>query len=437
MHETASAISPFDLAAILVVASAVLGTLNHHVFKLPHVIGLTVMGAVAAIGLLLANQFIPAVTLDDTVSRLLEQMNFTDTLLQGMLSFLLFAGALHVDLDRLRADWVPVLLLSTVGVIVSTLVVGGITWGLGGLLGLDIAPIWYFVFGALIAPTDPVSVLGVLKEERVDEGLQASVAGESLFNDGVGIVVFTILLGAALTGQDFSIAEGTRLFVMEAGGGILIGLVAGFLGYRAMRSMDEYALEVTISLAVVMGGYALCHFLHVSGPLAMAVAGLLIGNHGVTYAMSDVTRDYVLKFWEVVDELLNSVLFLLIGLEMIALVPGVPHALLALAAIPITLLARAVAVTVSTRLVPGARPKAAGAWSVLWWGGLRGGISIALALSLPEGPVRDLLLAATFGAVLFSVLVQRATLGKLIERGKVRRGEASGEKGGEAPAGLH
>ena len=419
MHETSAALTAFDFAAILVVAAALLGWFNHHFLKLPHVIGLTVMGAIGAIGLLLANAFIPAVTLDDTVARLLERLNFTDTLLDGMLSFLLFAGALHVDLDRLRADWLPVLLLSTVGVIVSTVLVGVAMWGVGSLMGLPVTPIWYFVFGALIAPTDPVSVLGVLKEENVPASLQATVAGESLFNDGVGIVVFTILLGAAVTGQDFSFADGARLFAIEAGGGILVGLVAGWLGFRAMRSMDEYALEVTITLAVVMGGYALCSALHISGPLAMAVAGLLIGNHGVTYAMSDVTRDYVIKFWEIVDELLNSVLFLLIGLEMIALVPGVPHVWLGLAAIPLTLAARAVAVSVSTRVVPAARPREPGSWGVLWWGGLRGGISIALALSLPAGPTRDLLLAATFAAVLFSVLVQRATLGRLIERGKM------------------
>jgi CPA1 family monovalent cation:H+ antiporter len=423
MHDPSAALTAFDFAAVLVVAAAVLGWFNHHFLRLPHVIGLTVMGAVGAIGLLLANAFIPAVTLDDTVADLLERLNFTDTLLQGMLSFLLFAGALHVDLDRLRASWLPVLLLSTVGVIVSTVLVGAAMWGIGALMDLPIAPIWYFVFGALIAPTDPVSVLGVLREENVPEGLQATVAGESLFNDGVGIVVFTILLGAALTGQNFSLSDGARLFAIEAGGGVLIGLAAGWLGYRAMRSMDEYALEVTITLAVVMGGYALCSALHVSGPLAMAVAGLLIGNHGVTYAMSDVTRDYVVKFWEIVDELLNSVLFLLIGLEMIALVPGIPHVWLGLAAIPITLAARAAAVSLSTRAVPSARPREPGSWGVLWWGGLRGGISIALALSLPAGPTRDLLLAATFAAVLFSVLIQRATLGRLIERSKVPQGE--------------
>ncbi len=415
MHETATTISAFQMAAILVVAAAFLGWLNHHFIRLPHVIGLTVMGALAAIGMMVANFFIPGITLDDTVAQLLEEMNFTDTLLQGMLSFLLFAGALHVDLDRLKSAWLPVLLLSTLGVIISTLVVGLAAWALGEALGLPFAPIWYFVFGALISPTDPVSVLGVLKEEAVPASLQSAVAGESLFNDGVGIVVFLILLGAAATGTDFSIIEGARLFALEAGGGILVGLAFGWIGYRALASMDEYTLEVLISLAIVMGGYALCSALHISGPLAMAVAGLLIGNHGVTYAMSDVTRDYLIKFWELVDELLNSVLFLLIGLEMIALIPGVDELVFALLAIPITLAARAIAVGSATKLIPAARLSEKGASRVLWWGGLRGGISIALALSLPPGNTRNILLAATFGAVLFSVLVQRATLGKLIE----------------------
>ncbi|WP_226699070.1 cation:proton antiporter [Qipengyuania gaetbuli] len=417
MHETASAaLNPFEIAALLVVASALLGWFNHHFVRLPHVIGLTVMGALAAITLMVANAFIPGITLDDWVADTLRQLNFTDTLLQGMLSFLLFAGALHVDLALLKVAWLPVLLLSTVGVIISTVLVGLAMWGVGTLLVLPIAPIWYFVFGALIAPTDPVSVLGVLKEENVPQSLQSAVAGESLFNDGVGIVVFIILLGAAVTGADFSIAEGARLFAIEAGGGVLVGLVAGFVGYRALAGMDEYTLEVLITLAVVMGSYALCSYLHISGPLAMAVAGLLIGNQGVTFAMSDVTRDYVLKFWELVDELLNSILFLLIGLEMIVLVAGADAVVFGLAAIPLTLAARAVGIFVSTKAIPAARLQDKGAGRVLWWGGLRGGISIALALSLPAGETRDLILAATFAAVLFSVLVQRATLGRLIEK---------------------
>jgi CPA1 family monovalent cation:H+ antiporter len=344
-------------------------------------------------------------------------MNFSQTLLQGMLSFLLFAGALHVNLEQLRKDWWPVLVLSTAGVLVSTGLIGGATWGVGWLLGLPIAPVWYFVFGALISPTDPVSVLGVLKEEHVPEGLQATVAGESLFNDGVGIVVFTILFDAAITGKDFSLGEGARLFAQEAGGGIAVGLAIGWLGYRALRSMDEYALEVLVTLAVVMGGYALASGLHVSGPLAMAVAGLLIGNFGVSYAMSDVTRDYLVKFWELIDDLLNAVLVLLSGLEVIALVPGGPHFALAGAAIVIVLAGRAASLELLKGLIPPSRRHGRGAFAVMWWGGLRGGISIALALALPPGETKELLLAATFAAVLFSVLVQRATLGRVIEKG--------------------
>jgi CPA1 family monovalent cation:H+ antiporter len=410
-------LATFDVAAILVVAAAVLGWANYHFLRLPTSVGLTVMGALASIVLLLVNEFVPGVTIDDWITALLDRMDFTQTLLQGMLSFLLFAGALHVDLEQLRKDWLPVLALSTVGVLVSTVLIGSATWGVGWLLDLPIQPIWYFVFGALISPTDPVSVLSVLREEHVPEGLQATVAGESLFNDGVGIVVFTILFEAALTGRDFSLGEGARLFAQEAGGGIAIGLVAGWLGYRALRSMDEYALEVMVTLAVVMGGYALCSALHVSGPLSMAVAGLLIGNFGVSYAMSDVTRDYVIKFWALIDDMLNAVLFLLIGLQVIALAPGGPHIALGAAAIVIVLAGRAVSLQLLAGLIPPSRRHGRGAFNVLWWGGLRGGISIALALAIPQGETRELILAATFAAVLFSVLVQRATLGRVIERG--------------------
>ena len=424
MHPPSPAIEAFDIAALLVVAAAVLGYLNHHWIRLPHVIGLTVMGALASLGLMLAHALIPQFTVNEWVARLLEQMNFTETLLQGMLSFLLFAGALHVDLERLKQDWMPVLLLSTVGVAISTVLIGAALWGLALLMALPIAPIWFFVFGALISPTDPVSVLGVLKEENVPKQLQSAVAGESLFNDGVGIVVFTILLGAAVTGADFSLAEGARLFAFEAGGGVVLGLVIGWLGFRGLKSMDNYSLEVLITLAVVMGGYALASAVHISGPLAMAVAGLIIGNHGFAHAMSATTRDYVNKFWELIDEVLNSVLFLLIGLEMIALTLGPGHLVIGLLAIPIALVARGLSVGAMVNTVPGVKLDAPGAIRVLWWGGLRGGISIALALALPAGPARDLLLAATFAVVLFSVLVQRATLGKVIERLQARHAPA-------------
>jgi len=410
-------LATFDVAAIFVVAAAVLGWLNYQVFRLPTSIGLTVMGALASVIVVLLNAFVPGLTISAWVAELIQRMNFTETLLQGMLSFLLFAGALHVDFNRLRKDWWPVLILSTAGVLISTALIGAATWGVGLLLALPIKPIWYFVFGALISPTDPVSVLGVLKQERVPENLQATVAGESLFNDGVGIVVFTILFGAAMTGGEFSFAEGARLFAQEAGGGVAIGLALGWIGCRALRSIDDYAIEVLITLAVVMGGYALSSAVHVSGPLAMAVAGILIGNFGVGDAMSETSRDYMVKFWEIIDDLLNAVLFLLIGLQVIALVPGALHLALAAASIVIVLGGRAISLELSSFLIPRSRRHGPGAFAVLWWGGLRGGISIALALALPAGPTHDLLLAATFSAVLFSVLIQRATLGRVIERG--------------------
>jgi len=417
MPASPNSLATFDVAAIFVVAAAVLGWLNYKVLRLPTSIGLTVMGALASVIALLLNAFAPGLLIGAWVAELIQRMNFTQTLLQGMLSFLLFAGALHVDLARLRRDWWPVLILSTAGVLISTALIGAATWGVGALLALPIAPIWYFVFGALISPTDPVSVLGVLRQERVPENLQATVAGESLFNDGVGIVVFTILFGAAMTGGAFSFAEGARLFAQEAGGGVAIGLIVGWVAYRALRSIDDYAIEVLITLAVVMGGYALASALGVSGPLAMAVAGILIGNFGVSDAMSDTTRDYMIKFWEVIDDLLNAILFLLIGLQVIALVPGALHLALAAAAIVIVLGGRAISLELSKFLIPRSRRHGPGAFAVLWWGGLRGGISIALALALPPGMTHDLLLAATFSAVLFSVLIQRATLGRVIERG--------------------
>lgn len=416
MHEASGNLSPFDVAAIVVVAAAFLGYVNHRLVGFPHVIGLTIMGAVAALGLIAADAVVPGLTFDDWVARFLTELDFSDTLMQGMLSFLLFAGALHVDLDELRKGWLPVLLLSTIGVVISTVLVGFGFYGLASLFGLGVPLIWCLVFGALISPTDPVSVLGILKRAAVPPSLQATVAGESLFNDGVGVVVFSILFSAAASGADFSFAEGARLFAIEAGGGIAVGLVAGYVGFRALKSLDEYTLEVLITIAIVMGGYALSSHLHFAGPVAMAVAGLLIGNHGVTYAMSDITRDYLLKFWELVDEVLNSVLFLLIGLEIIVLAFAPSYLALGLAAIPLVLLGRTAAVGTPLTLIRPIKRVGEGAFPVLVWGGLRGGISIALALSLPAGEIRDELLAATFCVVLFSVLIQGATVGRLVQR---------------------
>ena len=411
-----TSLTPFDAAAILIVSAAALGYLNQRFVGLPSSVGLTIMGAVASLLVVGIDRILPASNVSSTVVEFLAGIDFHQTLMDGMLSFLLFAGALHVDWSEMRRGRWPILVLSTVGVIFSTVIVGGGFYALTVMLGLGVPLVWCFVFGALISPTDPVAVMGVLKRAAMPPTLQATVAGESLFNDGVGVVVFTIILAVALGTGPFSIEAATGAFLFEAGGGVLLGLAVGWIGFRTMRTIDEYNVEVMISLAVVMGGYSLAHWLHVSGPVAMAVAGLLIGNAGVALAMSDTTRDYLLKFWALIDELLNAILFLLIGLEVIAISPD-PRLLAAgLIAIPLVLVARVTSVGVPLGVMRPFLSLGALAIPTLVWGGLRGGISIALALSLPDGAARTAILAVTYIVVLFSVIVQGGTIGRLIQR---------------------
>lgn len=415
-----SNVTAFDAAAILIVLAAALGYLNHQWLRLPTTVGLTVMGAVASLVVIAIDRLVPASTLSEQLSAFLSDIDFHRTLMQGMLSFLLFAGALHVDWSHMHKGRLPILVFSTVGVLISTVIVGlGFHW-LSALFGAALPLIWCMVFGALISPTDPVAVMAVMKRAAMPETLQATVAGESLFNDGVGVVVFTILLGIALGAEPFSLGGATADFLREAGGGVVLGLLVGWIAFRMMRSIDEYSIEVMISIAVVMGGYSLAMALHVSGPVAMAVAGLLIGNAGVAHAMSDTTQDYLLKFWALIDEMLNAVLFLLIGLEVIAIAPEWPLLAAGLGAILLVLLARAISVGVPLALMKRRIDMGPLALPTLVWGGLRGGISVALALSLPEGPTRTAILAATYIVVLFAVIVQGGTISRLIERIKCR-----------------
>ncbi|MBX9643646.1 MAG: sodium:proton antiporter [Novosphingobium sp.] len=420
-----SSVTAFDAAAILIVLAAALGYLNHIWLKLPSTVGLTVMGAIASLIVVGFDRLVPSSTLSERLSAFLSDIDFHRTLMQGMLSFLLFAGALHVDWSHMRKGRLPILVFSTVGVLISTALVGLGFHALSALFGSAVPLVWCMVFGALISPTDPVAVMAVMKRAAMPETLQATVAGESLFNDGVGVVVFTILVGVALGHEPFSIAGASTDFLREAGGGALLGLLVGWIAFRMMRSIDDYGIEVMISLAVVMGGYSLAMALHVSGPVAMAIAGLLIGNKGVAHAMSDVTRDYLLKFWVLIDEVLNAVLFLLIGLEVIAIAPEWPLLAAGLGAILLVLAARAVSVGVPLALMKRRIDMGPLALPTLVWGGLRGGISVALALSLPESPIRTAILAATYVVVLFAVIVQGGTVSWLIAR--IRR-EARAEK---------
>lgn len=408
-------LTAFDAAAILIVLSAVLAWINHRFLKLPETVALTMMGALASVVVIAIDAILPQSNLSGLVKRFLNDIDFHETLMNGMLSFLLFAGALHVDIDDVRRGRWQIAVLSTIGVMASTLIVGGGFWLLSGAVGLGVPLAWCFVFGALISPTDPVAVMRVMKTAKVPPTLQATIAGESLFNDGVGVVIFSILLASAVSGAEFSLVHAGEMFAVEALGGAVLGLVVGLIGFHAMKAIDDYGVEMLITLAVVMGGYSLASALHISGPVAMAVAGLLIGNRGVSYAMTAKTKDYLLKFWGLIDEVLNAVLFLLIGLEAVVLAGRFGLLGLGLLTIPLVLFARALSVGVPLTTWRGLLPFRL-AFPVMVWGGLRGGISIALALSLPAGPIKDVLVAATYVVVLFSVLVQGGTIGGLMRK---------------------
>lgn len=419
MHE----LSPFDAAAILIVLAAALGYFNHRVLKLPSTVGLTVMGTLASLLIVGFDRLVPSSTLAEQLGTFLNDVDFSTTLMEGMLSFLLFAGAMHVNWTNMHKGRWPILVFSTVGVILSTVIVGFAFHWVTIALGMTVPLLWCLVFGALISPTDPVSVMGVMKRAAMPDTLQATVAGESLFNDGIGVVVFTILIALATGTETFTWSFAIGHFVQEAVGGAVLGLVVGWIGYKAMYTIDEYNIEAMISLAVVMGGYSLAMALHVSGPVAMAVAGLIIGNAGVAHAMSDTTRDYIIKFWALIDEILNAVLFLLIGLEVIALQFDNAYILAGLIAILIVLAARMISVGVPLLAMKKMIDMGPLAFPTLVWGGLRGGISVALALALPQGDIRSPLLVATYIVVIFAVVAQGGSIGKLIRNLQTKFGD--------------
>lgn len=405
-----------DIATLLGLA-AIIGYINHRFLHLPRTIGLVLIAMVASLIALGIDALIPGWGVGPGFRAVLVDIDFSDTLMQGMLGFLLFAGALHVDLGHLAKRGWAIAALATGGLLVSTGIVGVGIWFVFNLTGLNIPLIYCLLFGALISPTDPVAVLGILKTVKVPASLEAKIAGESLFNDGVGVVIFVILLAMATSGGNaLTLGDITFLFLREALGGAALGLAAGAVAFWALRSIDEYNLEVIITLALVTVTYEVAHMLHTSGPIAVVVSGLLIGNHGTRLAMSETTRAHLTNFWTLIDEILNAVLFLLIGLEVIIIstTPGLMW--VSLIAIPLVLGARFVAVAVPIGVFGLFRDFTKGAIPVLTWGGLRGGISVALALSLPNGDEKDAIVTVCYTVVVFSILVQGLTIGKLVQR---------------------
>ncbi len=399
----------FNILAILLTLSALFSYINHRYIGLPTAIGLMIIALFMSLGLIALSHF--GISLQQSAEVMLRSIDLNETLLHGVLSFMLFAGALHIDINDLAREKWAIGSLATVSVLVSTIVVAFLISLVLKLVGVSVDFIYCLLFGALISPTDPIAVLGILKSAGTSPSLEIKIAGESLFNDGVGVVVFVILLAVATGTEPVSAGGVLLLFIEEAIGGALFGLALGLIAYAMLKSIDSYNVEILITLALVSGGYALADKLHISGPIAVVVAGLLIGNHGRSFAMSETTREHLDTFWELIDEILNAVLFVLIGLEVMALQFTPSYLVIGLLAIPSVLLARLVSVTIPVGIMGWFREFTPDAIKIMTWGGLRGGISIALALSLPLGQSREVIVSATYIVAVFSILVQGLSLG--------------------------
>jgi CPA1 family monovalent cation:H+ antiporter len=404
-----------NIVAVLLALTAAFSYLNHKYLKWPMTIG--VMAIALAVSLAVVGlDWLGFATLRGQGHAFLTSIDFTDVLMQGMLSLLLFAGALHVDLQQLRRMAWQVGAFALVGTALSTLIIGYGAWYLLQALGVAIPLIYCLLFGALISPTDPIAVLGVLKSAKVPQRIEAAIAGESLINDGVGVVIFTLLLEMLRTGVVPTMDAAVTLFVREALGGVVYGIVVGYGVYRILRTIDAPQIEILITLATVVAGYALAHAVHVSGPLAMVAIGLLIGNEGRARGMSERTRLQLDLFWQLLDEILNGVLFVLIGLEFAVIVFPAQSSVAAVLTVALCILARYLVIGIPVRAGGRWFSLPAGSDFLLTWGGVRGGISVALALSLPPGDDRNLILMLTYSVVVFSILVQGLTVGRVARR---------------------
>jgi len=401
-------------AAAIITLAALFSWINHRYIHQPATVALLLFSLVLSLGLVALGKL--GLDPRGQAQSAMGAIELDRVLLESVLSFVLFAGALHVDLGELeRRKW-PIGFLASIGVVISAGIAGSALWGIWQLLGHPMPFIYCLLFGALISPTDPIAVLALLKSARAERSLQIKMAGEALLNDGFGIVLFVLFLGIAMGGEQATFGNVALLFAREVIGGGLFGLVIGYVAYRMLASINNHKVEILLTLALVMGGYATALALHVSGPIAIVVAGILIGNQARKYAMSQNSRQRLDEFWELVDEILVAVLFVMIGLELLSVEFDAAYAWAAALAIPAVLAARFISIAVA-RLVPALRedfpPYVIG---ILTWGGLRGGISVALALSLPAGPHRDAIITVTYVVVLFSILVQGLTLSKLLRR---------------------
>jgi CPA1 family monovalent cation:H+ antiporter len=416
------AIDFYGIFTLLIVLTAAFSYINFRYLKLPPTIGIMFIALICSILILVAGYISPS--LKRIPQSVIISLDFESLLMKVMLSFLLFAGAVHIDVQKLKKQMAPIIVFATVGVILSTFVVGALMYLAFIVFHFHIQFIYCLLFGALISPTDPVAVLGILKKSKIPSSLEIKISGESLFNDGVGVVVFATIMELAHLGTGtLSISQIGWTFFKEAGGGIVWGLLLGYSGFLLLRSIDHYQVEVLITLAMVMGGYLLASYMHISGPLAIVVAGMITGNKGKAEAMSDVTRDYLGKFWELIDDILNGILFLLIGLEVLVISFHSRIIYIGLIAIVIVLTARLVAVFLPISVLRLKRSFEKNTIPILTWGGLRGGISVALALSVPYSMHRNEFVSITYIVVVFSIIVQGLTIGKLAKKLSAKHAE--------------
>lgn len=406
----------FLIITILILISAIFGYINVRFLKLPNTIGLMLITIVFTLGVFVLSYF--DATLLNAERYIITHIDFRTVLLDVMLSFLLFAGALHTNFEQLKVQRWPIFAFATLGVLVSTFLVGTIMFYLLQLIGFDIDYVYCLLFGALISPTDPIAVLGILKKAGVPKKLETKIVGESLFNDGVGVVVFMVIYQFATSGKESMGAIGIlELFGTEVIGGIAFGLSLGWVTYRLMRSIDDYDIEVIITLATVMGGTVLAQKFHLSAPLAMVTAGLMIGNDTMREgAMSEITETYVDKFWELIDILLNTILFVLIGMEILVLTLEGKYIFAGILAIPTILVCRYLSLLLPINFFKKKLDFVPNTNIIMTWGGLRCGISIALALGLTQDMERNLFLVITYVVVVFSIIVQGLTVGKLVNK---------------------
>ncbi|WP_413533585.1 cation:proton antiporter [Empedobacter brevis] len=402
--------------SVLIVLAALFSYANLRFLKLPGTIGIMIIAMLVSVAIrLLGDSYFPDATKD--FFQLFNSLDFNEILMGAMLNFLLFAGAMHVNILDLKSLRWTIATYATISVVLSAFIISGILFYLAPYFGIQIPYIYCLLFGTLISPTDPIVVLGILKQAKVPKVIETKITGESLFNDGVAVVMFAVVLQIATNpGFNADFASISKLFLMEAGGGILLGLLLGFTAANAMKKIDDYKVSVLITLSIVMGGFLIAKELHISSPLAMVIAGLIIGNYGKKVAMSKTTQDYLTKFWELIDEIMNAILFLFIGFELLLIEDLMGQILLGIAAIFIVLLARMFSIVIPARTILRKHTYSKGSLIVLVWGGIRGGVSIALVLSMPNSEWKDLLLEITYIVVLFSIVIQGLTVGKVARR---------------------